>query len=110
MKLLAKRRRREQKTNYSKRRRLLEGRKARIVVRKSNRYILLQFVESNYAQDKIIFSVSSKDLIEKGWPKDNEGSLKNLGASYLTGLLFGKIISKNPGAILDTGLIRSTKG
>ena len=39
MKIIAKRRRIENKTNYTKRRRLLEGRKPRVVIRKTNRYI-----------------------------------------------------------------------
>jgi len=110
MKLVQERRRREGKTNFTKRRRLLEGRKPRIVIRKTNRYIILQYVESKQAQDAIKKSVISKELIEYGWPKEKEGSLKSLGAAYLTGLLFGKKIKGMKNAILDTGLIRSTKG
>ena len=91
MKLIAKRRRRERKTNYLKRRRLLSGQKTRIVIRKSNRYIIIQAVESRFAQDKIITSCLSKSLLEYGWPKEKSGSLKSLPAAYLTGLLFGKI-------------------
>lgn len=113
MKILPKRRRLEGKTNYVKRRRLLEEGKPRIVIRKSNRYITIQFIESRAAQDAVKFQVVSKKLMEYGWPKDKEGSLKSLGASYLAGLLFGKILIDNKvrkAAILDTGLIRSTPG
>jgi len=110
MKLIPRRRRLENKTNYTKRKRLLEGRKPRIVVRKTNRYIILEYIESKEAQDKVIIGITSKELLEKGWPKEKIGSLKSLGAAYLTGLLFGKMIAKMKPAILDTGLIRSTKG
>ncbi len=114
MKILAKRRRIAGKTNYTKRRRLLEGRKPRIVVRKTNRYIIIQLVESKFAQDKIEYSVTSKKLTDYGWPEKNIGSLKSLGAAYLTGLLFGLKLKnlnlKDAPNIIDTGLIRNTKG
>lgn len=110
MRILSKRRRHENKTNYTKRRRLLEGRKPRIVVRKTNKYVIIQYIESKAAQDTIKASVISKDLLEQGWPKESEGSLKSLGAAYLSGLLLAKKIKSFAPAILDTGLIRSTKG
>lgn len=110
MRILSKRRRHENRTNYTKRRRLLEGRKARIVARKTNRYIILQYIESKAAQDTIRASVTSKELLEHGWSKESEGSLKSLGAAYLSGLLLAKKIKGFAPAILDTGLIRSTKG
>lgn len=109
MKILAKRRRLENKTNYSKRLRLLEGRKPRVVIRKTNKYVILQYVESQAAQDLIRVTVNSKDLLEYGWPEAKAGSLKSLGAAYLVGILFGNKIKKLKPAILDTGLIRSTK-
>lgn len=110
MKLLAKRRRLERKTNYTKRKRLLEGGKSRIIIRKSNKYITIQYVESRVAQDKVKISLTSRELLKYGWPEEKAGSLKSLGAAYLTGLLFGKKITEFDKAILDTGLIRSTKG
>lgn len=109
MKIASKRRRHENKTNYSKRMKLLQGRKSRVVIRKSNKYIILQYVESKAAQDAVKASTISKDLLDYGWPKEKMGSLKSLGAAYLTGLLFGKKINKLAPAILDLGLIRSTK-
>jgi len=111
MKIIRRRRRREHKTNYNKRLTLLEGRKPRIVIRKSNRYILLQYVESRVAQDKILHTTSSRELLEHGWPKEKEGSLKSLPACYLAGILFGKkILKEKSEAIVDLGLARSTKG
>ncbi|MBM3247179.1 50S ribosomal protein L18 [Candidatus Pacearchaeota archaeon] len=110
MKLIPRRRRLEAKTNYTKRKRLLEGRKPRIVIRKTNRYIIIQYVESKAAQDSVKLTVTSKELLSKGWPESKAGSLKSLGAAYLTGLLFGKEASKLKPGILDSGLIRSTNG
>lgn len=112
MKILPKRRRLENITNYVKRQRILEHSNARIVVRKSNKYITAQYVESKEAKDYVKISVISKVLTDYAWPKEKEGSLKNLGAAYLTGFLLGtKLKALKPGkVVLDTGLIRSTKG
>lgn len=107
---LSKRRRIEGKTNYLKRMRLLEGKKPRIVVRKSNKYVTLQYVESKMAQDSVAVSVISKDLLDYGWPEAKAGSLKSLGAAYLAGFLFGKKLGSKKEYVIDTGLIRSTKG
>lgn len=109
---LVKRRRRESRTDYRKRLVLLKGNCPRLVVRKSNKYIILQIVESEHAQDKVICTVSTKDLLKHGWPKEKSGSLKGLGAAYLGGLLIGKKVGdKVKGKIiLDSGLIPSTKG
>jgi len=108
---LNKQRRMENKTNYRKRLILLKGKSPRLVVRKTNRYIIVQIVESVDAQDKIIYSGNTKELLKHGWPKDKEGSLKSVAAAYLIGLLVGK---KAKGikerVILDLGLIPNTKG
>ena len=103
---VAKRRRRENRTDYGKRLKLLKSEKPRIVFRNSNRYILAQYVESENAQDKIKFGVSSKDLLKNGWQKNAEGSLKSVTASYLTGFLMGKKIAKEnlETPIIDFGM------
>jgi large subunit ribosomal protein L18 len=114
MRVLAKQRRAEGKTNYTKRRRLLEGKKSRIVIRKTNRYVIIQYVKSSVAQDTVVASANSRELLEYGWLERKTGSLKSLGAAYLAGFLFGHRLKKlgldKEQAILDTGLIRSTKG
>jgi len=112
MKRLDRRRRRESKTNYTKRLILLKGNIPRLVVRKSNKYVLLQVVESKHAQDKVICEVSTKELLRYGWPKDKSGSLKSIAASYLGGLLLANKAKakKVENVILDSGLIPSTKG
>lgn len=103
-----KRRRMEKKTDYGKREKLLRSEKPRLVFRKTNRYILAQYISSKNAQDKVGIGVTSKDLLGYGWPKELEGSLKSLPASYLTGLLIAKKISdqKLPNPIMDLGMLR----
>lgn len=111
MKVLPKVRRAEGKTNYLKRKRMLEGAKPRVVIRKTNRYVVLQYVESKAAQDKVKFGITTKELLEHGWPKNKAGSLKSLPACYLAGIILGeKIKNEKSEAIVDIGLIRSTKG
>ena len=104
-----KKRRQECKTNYSKRLKLLKGGKPRAVFRKTNKYIVAQYVVSVAAQDKIEIGVTSKHLIKYGWPKEAEGSLKSIPASYLTGYLLGKKIlaEKKEAPIVDLGMTRT---
>ena len=105
-----KRRRQENKTDYKARLFMLKSGKTRFVIRKTNKYIIVQAVESDAAQDKIIVGVSSRDLSEQGWPKENSGSLKSLGAAYLTGILLGKkLAGKVKEGIIDLGMQRNIK-
>lgn len=103
------RRRLENKTDYKARFNLLKSGKARLVIRKTNRYIIAQIVESDIAQDKVIVGTSSKALLANGWPEDKKGSLKSFPAAYLTGLLIGKMAKekKIKSAILDLGMQRN---
>jgi len=93
-----KRRRKEYKTDYKKRFELLKGSLPRIIFRKTNRYLIAQYVVSKEAQDKIIFGIDSKELLKYGWSEKE--SIKSIPASYLTGYLFGK----KP--IVDFGMTR----
>jgi len=105
---LQKRRKREGKTNYKKRIRLLLSNKPRLVIRPSLNNISAQIVEYHQKGDKIIASANSKELDKIGW-KFSKG---NLPAAYLTGVLAG-INAKEKGikeAILDIGLSTPTKG
>ena len=108
MKTIRKKRKRESKTNYWKRIKLLESGRPRLVFRKSNSYVLGQYVESEEAKDSVIFSTNSKELLKHGWSESFKGSLKSIPASYLTGFLMGKKIQKQKlgKPILDIGLIR----
>ena len=104
------RRRKEGKTDYKLRLGLLKSGKPRIVVRKTNKYVIVQLVESNEAKDKVLAGVTSKDLLKQGWDKKFGGSLKSLPACYLIGLLFAGKIEKNKDYILDLGMQRTLAG
>ena len=95
------RRRRQQKTNYSKRLKLLLSGKPRLVFRLTNKQIIAQVVNFAPQGDKVITAVSSNSLKKFGW--DYSG--KNFPAAYLTGLLLGKEAMKHgqKEAIFDTG-------
>jgi len=106
-----KRRRNECKTNYKKRLILLKGNFPRLVIRKTNKYIILQVIESSQALDQVIYNANTKELLKSGWPIDRKGSLKSITASYLGGLLLGKRIKGlKKEIILDSGLIPNTSG
>ncbi len=95
------RRRLEGKTNYKKRLALLKSGSNRLVIRKTNKYILLQVIKYEPKGDKVLYSVSSKDLLKLGWT----AGLKSIPSSYLTGLLLGKKIkSKVDALIVDIGV------
>jgi len=103
------RRRREGKTDYRKRLRLLRSRKTRIVVRNSLKNVRVQFVEYNEDGDKIIVSATSNELISKyQW----KYSTSTTPAAYLTGLLAGKRAMDNgiSEGVLDIGRQRPVKG
>ncbi len=102
------RRRVEAKTDYKARLNMLKSEKPRLVVRKSNRYIIAQIVKSDIAQDKTLVKFSSRDLLNKGWPKELSGSLKSKQAAYLTGFAIGKL-SPEKSLIFDIGLNRNAQ-
>ncbi len=103
-----KRRRKEHKTDYLKRIKLLKSGSPRVVFKKTNKYIIAQYVKSKEAQDEIKMGITSKILLKYGWPKEFGGSLKSIPASYLTGLLIGeKILEKKlEKPVVDFGMIR----
>jgi large subunit ribosomal protein L18 len=102
-------RRREGKTNYPKRTAILKSNSARLVIRRSNNYIQVQFVKYEPAGDKTLLAVNSSVLNKKyGW----KYSCKNTPSAYLIGLLAGKLAvkAKINSAIADIGLKTVTKG
>lgn len=105
-----KRRRRENKTNYLKRLKLLKSDKPRIVFRKTNKLLIAQYVISDEAKDKIVFGLASKELLRNGWPENFKGSLKSIPAAYLTGYLVAKKIleKKLETPIIDFGMQKTT--
>ncbi len=101
-------RRRLGKTNYKKRLKLLLSGKPRLIVRKTNKYIIAQIAKYNEKGDEILVGVTSKVLKKFGW----NYSFKNTPAAYLTGLIIGKMAVEKgiKEAILDIGLHSPTKG
>jgi len=77
------RRKREQKTNYTKRLALLKSNKLRFVVRISNKLARAQIIEYKRDGDFTLVAANGNDLKKLGW----KHSLKNTSAIYLTSLL-----------------------
>lgn len=103
------RRRREGKTNYYKRVKMVKSGKPRLVVRRSLKYVSVQIVEAGVKGDRVIAAAHSRELFKAyGW----RGGGKNTCASYLTGLLAGlRAREKGVGeAVLDIGLYTPTPG
>lgn len=101
-------RKKQGKTDYGARIHQLKSKNPRLVIRKSNRYIVAQIVESKEAQDKTRCYVHSKELEKQGW----KSSFKNLPASYQVGKLIAKKAQemKIKTCNLDIGRQTSTKG
>ena len=57
------RRRQEGKTDYKARLALLISEKPRLIVRKTNRYVIAQIVRTEIAQDKVVVGTTSKVLL-----------------------------------------------
>ena len=93
------RRKKEGKTNYNKRLRMLKGEKVRLVVRKSLKYITAQLIKYEDDGDKTLITVSSKELAKYGWKNYS----RNIPAAYLVGFLIGKR-AKVKEAVFDIGL------
>ncbi|MBI4360652.1 50S ribosomal protein L18 [Candidatus Micrarchaeota archaeon] len=101
------RRRREGRTDYQKRLALLKSGKPRLVVRKTNRYVIVQLVTFSPQGDRVIASATSKDL-----NAFNFTGKCNTPSAYLTGLLVGTR-AKAKGVkdfVLDIGLHAPTQG
>ncbi len=105
---VAKRRKREGKTNYKKRLTLLLSHKPRLVVRKSKKNYSVQVIEYQKEGDRVLISAHSKELAPMGYT----GHSANSKAAYLVGYLAGKKAVKNKvkGAILDMGMVSAVRG
>ncbi|MFA7622203.1 MAG: 50S ribosomal protein L18 [Candidatus Methanomethylophilaceae archaeon] len=102
------RRRREGRTDYYFRLRLLRSGEARAVIRRSSKNLTVQFAEFNMGGDKILASATSKKLREMGW----EHSCSSIPAAYLTGYMAGKTALKAgiEYAVVDMGPQKPQKG
>ena len=105
---VGKRRRKEAKTDYAKRIKLLKSNSPRLVFRKTNKYFIVQYIVSKEAKDEIKLGTTSKELLKFSWPKEFAGSLKSISAAYLLGLLMSKKIKENKleKPIVDFGMIK----
>jgi len=102
------RRRREGKTDYRKRLKLVRSGMTRAVVRRSLKHTVVQLVRYDEKGDHIIASATTAQLKEMGWT----GSTGNTPAAYLAGLLAGRraIVASIDKAVLDIGLLTPSKG
>jgi len=101
-KVILYRRKREGRTNYKKRLLLLQSKKPRLIIRKTNKQIILQIAEYSPGGDKILCGISSAFLRKIGW----KYSCNSLPACYLAGLALGKKAAAKgiKEAIVDVGL------
>ncbi|KUG20401.1 MAG: 50S ribosomal protein L18 [Methanomicrobiaceae archaeon] len=102
------RRRKEGKTDYYRRMALLLSSKPRMVVRKTNRQIIVQMVVPEQDGDRTLVAAYSSELKKYGYT----GSTASTPAAYLTGMLFA-VRAQREGyteAVLDIGLNRAKPG
>ena len=102
------RRRREGRTDYRQRARLLRGRVPRAVVRVTLRNVSVQLIDYDPKGDRVVVVAHSRELVEMGWDQ----ATGNIPAAYLTGYLAGKRAKQKglSNAVLDIGLKEPTKG
>jgi large subunit ribosomal protein L18 len=101
-KVILYRRKREGRTNYKKRLLLLQSKRPRLIIRKTNTQIIIQIAEYYPDGDKVLCGINSSFLKKTGW----NYSCKNLPACYLAGFALGKkaAAKKIKEAIVDFGL------
>ena len=102
------RRRREVRTDYHQRLRLLKSGKPRLVARVSNAHVRAQLVTPGPDGDETHAAASSEELGEYGW----DAPTGNLPSAYLTGYLAGAraVDAGLDEAVLDIGLNTATPG
>jgi large subunit ribosomal protein L18 len=101
------RRRLAGRTDYEKRLSHLKSNKVRMIVRKTNKYVVVQFANFDFKGDVVLVSCTSKALLKLGYP-----GKCNTPSAYLTGMLCAKMAMAKgvKEAILDIGLHTATKG
>ena len=102
------RRKREGRTYYKKRMKILMSSKYRFVARKSLRNLQASIVQFDPKGDRIAITVDSRALAKVGWKGDNG----NLSSAYLIGYITGKRAQEKgiKEAVLDLGFNKSVKG
>ncbi|MDK2849626.1 MAG: large subunit ribosomal protein [Candidatus Woesearchaeota archaeon] len=107
VKVIPFRRKREGRTDYHRRLKLLKSGKPRLVLRLTNTGLIAQLTEFDPSGDKVIFGTTSKSLSKFGW----DFSKKSLPASYLFGVYVGKLCKKHKVTdfVVDIGLRKFQK-
>lgn len=102
------RRRREGKTDYRTRLALLKSGEARVVVRTTNRNVIVQFVQYDESGDKVVATAEARELPELGY----KAAGNNTPSAYLTGILAAKRAKEAglEGGVLDIGRAQPHKG
>lgn len=102
------RRRREERTNYYARKKLLSSHEARAIVRRSNKNITIQFAEFGMEGDRVLSTASTRELAGMGWTR----SCSSIPAAYLVGYLAGKraLAAGIEYAVLDIGMQKVQHG
>jgi large subunit ribosomal protein L18 len=102
------RRKREKKTDYRYRIRMLRSGKPRLVVRTSLNHVGAQVIHAKLGRDVVLASAHSKELEKFGW----KGYGGNTSAAYLVGLLCGSraIRAGVKESVLDLGPYSSISG
>lgn len=101
-------RKRQGRTYYRKRLKILMSNKYRLVVRSSLRNIQISIVEYSPQGDMVKFTVDSKALAKFGWRAD----CGNIPSAYLIGFIAGKksLQKEITEAVMDIGFNNSIKG
>jgi large subunit ribosomal protein L18 len=102
------RRRRENRTDYYARKKLLRSGEPRAVVRRSNKNVTVQFVDFDMGGDIVRAAATTKELRGMGWTY----SCSSIPAAYLVGFLAGKRALKEgiEYAVLDIGMQKPKHG
>jgi large subunit ribosomal protein L18 len=102
------RRRREGRTDYAKRLALLKSGKPRMVVRKTNKNVTVQFAQAGEKGDTVISAASTAQLKEEA----GFAGKCNTPSAYLAGMLAARKAAKAgvKEFVLDIGLQSATKG
>ncbi|MGQ9780914.1 MAG: 50S ribosomal protein L18 [Nitrososphaeria archaeon] len=88
------RRRREGKTDYRLRKKVVASRLPFVTIRVSNKNVLLQVIRAEPSGDVALGSVQSRQLQKFGWPF----SRKSIPACYLCGLMLGLRVKDKVGS------------
>lgn len=102
------RRKREGKTDYKRRIKLLKSQKLRLVIRLTLKNTMAQLIQYHPQGDKVLIGVNTQSLKDYGW----QASTSNIPAAYLVGYLVGKkaLSQGKKEAVLDKGLSTLIKG